>query len=194
MKIMNILKITVSLLSLFMLLQSSFAGEKFVNKDTTSNSLKKELYFATIIEDNASILELIQKGVDPNKRYNQSAILPLEITESIETTKLLLQNGAKIEVYNQDSNSLLHQTIFKNNALELLKILLENGANAKVINNKGENLLHWAVMRAIEKKNDPQNINIIRLLLDNGVSKTQKDNSGFSPKELAQQNNITLFE
>ena len=97
--------------------------------------------------------------------------MPLYITilnNYIKTTKLLIENGADVNIRNKTGGTLLHIT----NNFQIVKVLIENGADINARNNYGQTPLHWI-------RND--NLEIAKLLIESGADVNAKNNKGNTP-------------
>jgi len=64
----------------------------------------------------------------------------------LKVAKILLSNGANLDVADQDENPALHKVIEQNN-YEFAELLLRSQANLTKRNKKGDALIHIAIKR-----------------------------------------------
>ena len=59
--------------------------------------------------------------------------------------KFLIENGADINIKNNNGDTVLHEAVLIKDNLEVVKLLIENGADINIKNNNGDTVLHYAV-------------------------------------------------
>ncbi|WP_342255471.1 ankyrin repeat domain-containing protein [Spiroplasma endosymbiont of Poecilobothrus nobilitatus] len=141
------------------------------------------LYFAIETENIEIIKLLIDNGADVNLR-DKNDLTPLHFaieTENIEIIKLLIDNGADPNFLDCNNSfiSPLHYAIIKNKK-EMIKVLLKSKKIKNNINNKSYlniGCLHWA---SLNLKNI-NNLEITKLLIDNGADVNLQDENGTTP-------------
>ncbi|KAK9141627.1 hypothetical protein Syun_011027 [Stephania yunnanensis] len=131
--------------------------------------LPLSLCFAALRGDDLLLNQLLRRGLDPNESDN-SGRTPLHIAASkgSENCVLLLLD------YGADPNSRAEQ-----NCLDLLKDLVCYGGDVTLPKSNGTTALHVAVSEG--------NIEIVRFLLDQGADMDRQDISGWTPRNLADQ-------
>ncbi|XP_051172785.1 putative ankyrin repeat protein RF_0381 [Leptopilina boulardi] len=107
--------------------------------------------------------------------------------DNMQVVKLLLQNGANVNVTrNSTENSPLHLAIIKNN-IEILQLLLEKNVRLNVVNKEKKTPLHIAI--------DQQNEEFVKLLLDKGADTEFKDKFNYTPLHMAIKNgNLKIIQ
>ena len=95
--------------------------------------------------------------------------------KTLEIVKLLLDNGADVNVHDENGLTPLHNaSLFKTS--EIVEFLLDRGADIEARDNFGDTALHWAVSfgaPATEK-----------LLLDRGANATARRKDGHTPLDI----------
>ncbi|ANB50759.1 putative ankyrin repeat protein [Powai lake megavirus] len=148
--------------------------------------------YSNYYSSNKTIELLLDHGADINynKQFGAVSALKLACTNSstnsnIETVKLLINRGAKIDKEGENTNSELICTCYPIESgynIETIKILLNAGANINSldIDNKtalihstveGNDFFNYTILKKVEKVN----MDIIRLFLDYGIDYTIKD-------------------
>lgn len=102
----------------------------------------------------------------------KSYLLSAVETGDVEIFKILINNGADVNIKDAKGKTPLHSVASKNN-IEMAKFLLENKANANIQDKSGQTPLHYAVSN--------NNLEMTKLLLKNKVRVDIKDKSGKSP-------------
>ena len=139
------------------------------------------------VEDNQyEVAEfLIKRGADPCRfnRGTQSYPLILAIRlNRINFVKLFIENGARLDILNQDEESLLH-IVIKENMSSYCKILCQYGANVHAVDKKGKTPLHLAAEKG--------SLESVELLIGSGARRDMKDNDGKTALEIAIGGKIT---
>ena len=128
----------------------------------------------------------MSKGVDINEYDRNYYTPPLCVAAEsghLEICKLLLTEGANINVQSRVGETALHKAIRQNDKkeksqhFEIVKYLIEKGANVNMPNNNKDTPLH------ITKSKD-----VAKLLLKNGAKTDVKNNQGKNPKDLSKKN------
>ncbi len=115
---------------------------------------------------------LLDQGADTTGR-DSGAVLYAVQTNSLETLRRLLQQGATLDVTTDDGQTPLHVAAFYRatcGSSDTLKFLLERGASVNARTNNGLTPLHQAA-----RGGSPE---AFRLLLDHGADSTLKDSAG----------------
>lgn len=124
---------------------------------------------------------LIAAGADPNRRNKSDNIYPLLYVfrnNKQPFIRLLLDNGARLDLLDNDEKTLLHLAA-EESVNHFASSIIEKGANVNALDKDGRTPLHIAV-----EKGKAQ---FIELLMGAGARKDMKDNDGRSPAEIAQQ-------
>lgn len=130
-----------------------------------------DLYFAAKKKNLESVKSLIEKGNDVNAVISGNSLFYwLSIEGNNELIKLLIKNGAHVNVTNPDGITPLHW-VSKNGHIDSVKLLLEKGANINVVSKWTP--LHWACEKG--------HIKITKLLIENGANVHATDIDGFTP-------------
>ena len=114
---------------------------------------------------------LIQAGAEVNAR-NEDHWTPLHFAakhNNIDIVKLLLDNGAKINV----KTSYGHTPLQLTTDTKIAKILIQSGANIESKDNHGWTFLHHTSIF--------NNVEMAKLLIDNSANLEALDNNGHSP-------------
>jgi serine/threonine-protein phosphatase 6 regulatory ankyrin repeat subunit B len=93
-------------------------------------------------------------------------------TNDINKIKILLQQGADINIKAKSGNTALLVASVGYGKYDIIKLLLDHGANAKVLNNKKENALMRAALFG--------DTSTISLLLSKGLDINAQDNDGLT--------------
>jgi L-ascorbate metabolism protein UlaG (beta-lactamase superfamily) len=145
---------------------------------------------------NAEITEyLISRGAEVNPHeIEHTEELPCQIehqtplhcavrSDSLNTVQVLVENGALINVSDDDGMTPLHASV-KNGNTEMVSYFLKNKA---VLNTKDENYdrteIHTAAIRGYK--------DIVTTLIQNGATKDVRDNEGKTPWDHAQYHGFT---
>jgi len=121
---------------------------------------------------------LISHGtpINAQDKYNETTLHNACSTGHVDVVKLLLENGADIELRNNGGLTPLHIACFTGGNVEIVKILLAKGSSIIALDNERRNPLHIACYRS-------NNIDTIRILLENGTDLTIKDIYGKVPTD-----------
>ena len=97
------------------------------------------------------------------------AVIYSGTTSSVETVKILIDNGANVNAQtNEGVTALMYATMFSNTTLtsniETVKLLLDHGADVNSVSQNGQSALMYACSNTNE-----YNIDIIKLLIENGA-------------------------
>lgn len=144
----------------------------------------QNLINAIIHDDFEEVETLIEGGINLNQE-NEDGITPLltaAMNDNLELVKLLIDNGAKVNYVGSTGYSVLNSLASNSNVTEetlsIIQMLINNGAN---INEKEPIEGFTPLLHAIENNN----IDIIKLLIDNDVDVNITDNFGTTPLLLA---------
>ncbi|EAY00889.1 hypothetical protein TVAG_265920 [Trichomonas vaginalis G3] len=122
---------------------------------------------------------LLMAGADPNRRNKSNGDYPLLIacrTGKPTFVKLLLDNGARLDMLDKDEKTLLH--IAAEESLHTFaNVIIECGANVHALDNKGRTPLHIAVEKGF--------VQSVKQLMRAGARKDVKDADGRSPQDYA---------
>jgi len=145
----------------------------FYSCNQNSLSLKERDRFKTSIyhNDKNYINYILLKKIDLNNE-KCFGYLPIDIaviSNNIETVKLFLKHGAKINQRDLLTNS---TCIYDSRSIEMTRFLIDNGAEINLQNHQGYTPLHNFVGR---------NLDIMKLLIKNGADINRKDNNGCTP-------------
>lgn len=113
-----------------------------------------------------------------DRREKRTPLILAVIDKKLEIVKLLIKNGADVNIQDKLGWSALHYAA-QDYSLDIAKFLLENGA---LVNNQDENgntPLFKAVFNSKERGQ------MIHLLLEFGANKNLENNYGVSPFQLA---------
>ncbi|WP_374699004.1 ankyrin repeat domain-containing protein [Wolbachia endosymbiont (group B) of Limnophora tigrina] len=100
----------------------------------------------------------------------------------INVTKLLLEEGADIDIKDQNENTLLHLAA-SNGHTDIVKLLMEKGSDLSVVNKEGNTSLHLAASNG--------HTDIVKLLMEKGSDLSSMNKDGDTPLSTAFYNNHT---
>lgn len=120
------------------------------------------------ITDLETIQLLINSGIDVNakSKYNYENTYIFYVFNDIPLAKLLIDNGANINITNKEGETPLH--CIKNS--EMAQFLIDNGADINIRSIYGTTPLHHA-----------HNVQIAKILIDNGADVNAKNNYNRTP-------------
>ena len=128
---------------------------------------------------------VITRGADPNEREERN-LTPLEITMTNlngyfgkEKVRILVENGAKVNVANNDFGFTPLSDAVESRCLDTTHLLIERGADIHARDNRQNTLLHQAVAISIE--DSPPCHRILRLLLERGTNPNAANEKGDTP-------------
>jgi hypothetical protein len=110
---------------------------------------KTQLHHCAINGFTTSVKRLLSiRNINVNVKDDLKGATPLHYAAEnghIEIARLLLQNGAEVNVRNNYGNTPLHWAA-SNGHVDILHLLVENGVDLEAQDNNGERVLHWAVL------------------------------------------------
>jgi len=141
---------------------------------------------------------LLDRGVDPNMRYNNdgrgglagltvgyTVLMWASIWGRIDIIELLLDNGADLNIKDGDGNTALIWASICGQT-DVVRLLLDRGAKMNIQNNSG----NTALMRLSGRTGNPY-INIVLLLLDRGAQINIQNEDGENALTIASRLNNT---
>ena len=155
-----------------------FTSLIFDQTSSTSLTIPKNSYYQTIpqnidIDENIDSHHQIDKIYGYN--YKQIPLIAACNRGNLELVRELLKNGADINTFDVNNNTLL-LIACENNNIDIVKLLLEKGANIEQHNNKGTPLLIACEMNHVD---------IVKLLLEKGANKYYMDVWGQTALDIA---------
>ena len=148
--------------------------------------------------ENGSVDEIklcIEQGSDVNAVFvetNPSAIVEsayhvestpiacaVQYNPNIDVAKYLITQGADVNVFDRDGNTLLHLATMSNPNVGLLKFLVEQGLDVNAKDGLDNTLLHSATLNS--------NIEILKYLIELGLDVNAKNMAGCTPLHFASQ-------
>ncbi len=141
--------------------------------------------------DNDTFTAVIKKIDLDRKDSNGETLLWKAVQRGLtDFVKVLLNNGAHIDIPDNDGWTPLHMAVMNQNQ-EMVKLLLENNSAVNAQNKYGNNVIWIAVYYAKGQED------IISLLIDAGADPYQENNYGVSAIKLAQTitnyDNLSIF-
>ena len=183
--------------------------ESGANVNANTNRKITPLHFATLNENGFDIAKLlIEYGADVNaltvdfhignESWNEpytyfdytypyyDGFSPMHFSafnrNGVEIAKLLIGNGADVNIAGIEGYTTLHLATQNKNGIELIKLLIANGADVNAKHRfSGYTPLHLAC------KNE-NGLEVARLLIENGADVNAKDKNGYTPLHLACKN------
>jgi len=152
-----------------------------VNAKASSNG-ETPLIAAVNDDDPLIVLDLLQKGADPNIA-EQTRDTPLALAikqDNVGSVKVLLEYGADPT---KILGNVIMNSIYQDNT-EMAKILFENGADPNIRNEISLTPIYYATKT-------PANIDITKILIQQGADLNISDNEGNSPLSFAVASNNT---
>ena len=144
-----------------------------------------ELLHAVFKDDIATLQDLLDKGVDVNKKcYHRdaTALWAASVGSNPEVIKVLLENGANVNTKNTDGVTSLYVAA-QNGHLENVRLLLASKADVNVKCKTNGSTALWIAA------NNGQ-FNIVKLLLENKAdvnAKASKDGKNYTPLGIAKE-------
>jgi len=146
-----------------------------------SNLSSQKLFKAVDKGDAQKVKALLEKGADPNV-YTEDGLFPLwraTANNNQEITKLLLENGATVDLENKTSSGSLTSLIYPSQEgyFEIVKLLVDHGADINYNAFKGFTPIRIAARNG--------HLNIIKYLAEHGAKIDVKAEDGATPLEHA---------
>ena len=141
-----------SKISEFMSLSLNAKIEKFkeypsFRKLKDKNSSNTFLHYICMNDDNFPMMELIKPTIKEMNKQNNFGQTPLHIAiinKNKNITKFLIENGANLNISDNNLNMSLHLAVM-NNDCEIIKMLLKYKANPLLVNKNNETVLDIAI-------------------------------------------------
>jgi len=134
---------------------------------------------------------LLKLGADPNKTFadgDTPLTKALKMKAPVKIPELLLSCGANPNSPDNTGTAPLINAV-KNNDVDIVQLLIKNGANANCKDTGGNPALLLAVQsnphRENTPKNNAENLNIVKTLLDHGADPNIGNSRGVFPLEAA---------
>lgn len=137
--------------------------------------------------------EVVQLLIDSGAAVNDldltgySPLLCALLTFKFDIVKILINQGAHLDVMTKDGNTAVHVVILSNNPAkwECLDLLLKKGCDMDQCNDMGQNPIHLACLR--------QDIDSLRLLISAGANPNSVDRLGITPLAYCISNGMERF-
>ena len=150
------------------------------------------MHVASYYQHHRIVELLVQSAVDVSIR-NEKGFIPLHVTESVETLKILIEYGSDVMSVCKKGRTPLFCAAAMNR-LECLKFLcglaIQHPRMVNLADHRGDTALHAAAANG--------NVQCVILLLDVAANVNAKNVRGLTPREVAARNNhdsvLTLFE
>ncbi len=161
------------------------------------NNLSDEDYFEfgsthpidwAAMENNPRIIKIfIKNGVNIEQKGSYG-YTPLMSACSVyepanDAIKLLLNRGANPDASTINGYSALMMTCSNRNLIGS-KLLVQNGADLNLVTDEGNSALHYCV------RYSKVNVDLIKMLIANGIDKTLKDSNGQTAYDIAKENKL----
>ena len=145
----------------------------------------EEFLEATAAGDINKVSELIRLGTDINyfsESWDKTALMLASEKGYIEITKLLIENGANLEIASKSNGftALFWGSFWGDEKVDVVSMLLEHGAN---VNHK-----NFGLETALFRAADQGDVEIVKLLIKYGVDLKIKDSYGATALKYAQSN------
>ncbi|MFC1841966.1 ankyrin repeat domain-containing protein, partial [Candidatus Dependentiae bacterium] len=170
--------------------------EKGADVNVINESGMSPLYAAVMLDNVELVTLLLQKNANPEPSEMASPlVINVMLGRKREITKLLIENGANVNMQiNEGSQTPLMLAVFKND-LELATLLIEKGADvniqAKIIMLvPNVDISFTALSTAVEL----QNVEMVKLFLENGADITIKNKYGNNKDESKDKDGKTALE
>jgi hypothetical protein len=134
----------------------------------------------------AIVALLLEKGANPNPGRADSLFNPLVSAarvKSIESLRLMLAHGGDATRVDRYGGNVLHAAL-EDTSAECCRELLAHGADVSSRGNDDETPLHVAVREAY-RRDGPERVKILDLLLDAGASLLITNRKGLTPGQVA---------
>ena len=127
------------------------------------------------------IVIIVMNSINAKNGYGYTALIDASKNGDLEKVKLLIENGANIEVKDNKGDTALILASYCRR-LEIIKYLVEKGANINATNDNGRTALMWAsIWRDLE---------MVKLLIEIGADVNIKNNYGKTVLDLAKTKEI----
>lgn len=132
-----------------------------------SSDIEYSLHDACRNENITLAKQLLNSGADPNL-LDHSGNAPIHlIYRNSNFVRLLVQNGANINILNRKFRSVLYYALRENN-LEIFQMLVKYGADINIVNEEGHDLFYIAILYY------PHHKDIILFMISEGADVYQK--------------------
>jgi ankyrin repeat protein len=131
-------------------------------------------HLAAKTKNNSVLKNLLSKKeieIDPMDNTGASPLIYASIIGDIECMKILLDNGANINVIDINGRTPIFYAL-ESGQIDALKLLIDKGADLNKKDKKGNTLLDFATIN--------RNFEVIKLLLENGIDINYKNTNGES--------------
>ena len=142
---------------------------------------------------------LIEEGADVNVKDEdgRTALFTAAVWDQRDIAKLLIDAGANVNATeNRESGAPLHYAVLHNNNKEVVSLLISKGADVNLTDKYKQTPLHFVVDSPLEKL-PVLDLDIIKLLVDNGAKFDVKDSDGYTALRYAalwgQTDTVKLF-
>ncbi|XP_028043180.1 putative ankyrin repeat protein RF_0381 isoform X3 [Bombyx mandarina] len=137
------------------------------SEDETWSSMYK--WYAAILESTGAAIASASKvtnGIDQQDAFMRTALHYASEQGHIDTAKLLIEAGCKIDVTASDGLTPLHVAVVKNH-IEIVRLLIAAGSNVNYKTHEKMTPLHFASSRGF--------LDIVKLLVSNGALLEARD-------------------
>ena len=155
------------------------AGAKTAQKDRLQFGV---LHYTVICCNSGELVRyLIAAGAEVNERdcYGATPLFRTTDSDYVSAARALLDNGASLQAFDIEGDSILHQA-FSLRAKKVLRLLLKRGAPRTSRNLAGQSILHYAALYA-----DLDCLEILRSANLKGMDPDAEDLKGSTPLQLA---------
>ncbi len=141
-----------------------------------------QLFSSVINHDNIELKKLLHEGVDPNLKdqTGETAIFKAVQENNLDAVKILIKNGAKINIKGDYFKRELLGMAASSGNLEMIKLFLKHGANINSLNGNNATPLINACYR--------KHPSIVTYLISHGANLKQKNNQGLDALFISVQN------
>ena len=122
------------------------------------------------------IVIIVMNSINAKNGYGYTALIDASKNGDLEKVKLLIENGANIEVKDNNGDTALILASYYRR-LEIVKYLVEKGANINATNDNG-----WTSLMYASKYGE---LETIKYLLENGTDVNIKNKNGNAALDLA---------
>lgn len=131
---------------------------------------------------------LIDKGAEINTSDEIGRNPMIAATEGnhVDIIEYLLSQGADVDGRGEGGRTPLMECA-NSYSPQAAKILIKSGTNINARSENGSTALHEAIFSACEDYMEPEENELIPLLIESGADTQQEDNEGISPLDLAEQ-------